>query len=107
MRVQRLVRERGLDWELPGDESGVVAAMDPLLVDCATAAIQGTTLFGDRAGQRVLQLGIAAADQDHSSSRRQRPPHGFDLHAMRRVCRVGISIGLFRPRPASPAARSP
>ncbi len=86
-RVQQLVRVRGLDWELPGDESGVLAPVDPLLVDCAAAAIQGTSLFGDRAGQRVLQLGVVAGADDHSSTRRQRPPHGFDLHATRRVSR--------------------
>ena len=77
------VRDRGLDWELPSDESGVLASVDPLLLDCATAAINGTTLFGDQAGL-VLQLGVVA-DQDHASKRRQRPPHGFDLHATRKV----------------------
>ena len=34
-KVQQIVRDRGLDWELPGDESAVLAAVDPLLVDCA------------------------------------------------------------------------
>ncbi len=94
-KVHQLVRDRGLDWELPGDESGLLASVDPLLLDCATAAIQGTTLFGDHAGQRVLQLGVVAGADDHSSSRRQRPPHSFDLHATRRVS-AGDRAGLER-----------
>ena len=84
-QVLDLVQKLGLDCQLPTDDSGVTASMDPLLLDCATAAMQGTTLFGEQPGQRVLQLGAVAKPQDHSQTRRQRPPHGFDIHATRRV----------------------
>ena len=47
--------------------------------------MQAATLFGKHAGQRVLQLGVVGGEQTQASSRRPRPVHGFDLHAMRRI----------------------
>jgi hypothetical protein len=82
-RVLRLLRRRGIFTE-PADDD----APDPLaetslaLAGITSAAVQGRSALGPRAGARVLQLGrVPGAPWVTSTGTRQAHLDGFDLHA--------------------------
>jgi hypothetical protein len=82
-RVLRLLRRRGVLLDAADDD-----APDPLaetslaLAGITSAAVQGRTALGPRAGARVLQLGrVPGAPWVTSTGTRQAHLDGFDLHA--------------------------
>ena len=81
--TQKVLRKLGRDWELPTDEIQVEMETEPLLADCAAASMQNLSLLSDRAGQRLLRLGTAPTSPPENQ--KQRPAHGFDLHAAVRI----------------------
>jgi hypothetical protein len=82
-RVLRLLRRRGIFPEAADDD-----APDPLaetslaLAGITSAAVQGRSALGPRAGARVLQLGrVPGAPWVITTGTRQAHLDGFDLHA--------------------------
>jgi Putative transposase len=82
-RVLRLLRRRGIFTEAADDD-----APDPLaetslaLAGITSAAVQGRSALGPRAGARVLQLGrVPGAPWVTTTGTRQAHLDGFDLHA--------------------------
>jgi hypothetical protein len=82
-RVLRLLRRRGVCVDVADDD-----APDPLaetslaLAGITSAAVQGRSALGPRAGARVLQLGrVPGAPWVTTTGTRQAHLDGFDLHA--------------------------
>lgn len=92
LRTRKVLGDMGKSWEYDNaaaldSEAVALTEREPLLVDCATASMQGMELFGARAGKHQLLLGADFVDHETkaASSGRPRPPHGFDIHASTRV----------------------
>ncbi len=84
-KTTRLCQKRGVYLGVDADEADSLATEEPLLTELATASMLGTVALGERAGQQLLQLGIAV-DDDHNNTRRDNTPaHGFNLHAGLRI----------------------
>jgi hypothetical protein len=91
-KVTKLLQQRGI--YLDGDATEDRLAQDePLLAACVAGSLQNRQVLGPRAGQRVLALGAwplaerggnAGEQADHGRTR-NKPAHGFDVHAGRRV----------------------
>jgi len=78
-RVMKLLKRRG--FCLAGDNPDELAEREPLLAACYAASIQGFIATGQRAGQRMMQMGVPVAD--HNEQQQNGPAHGFNLFAGR------------------------
>lgn len=81
LRVTRALQRRGLDLLGENDDMDELAEREPLLAACYSASIQGFIATGQRAGQRVMQMGVAVAD--HGDGAPLGSVHGFNLFAGR------------------------
>jgi hypothetical protein len=82
-RVLRLLRRRGVFLDAADDDTPDPLAETSLaLAGITSAAVQGRSALGPRAGARVLQLGrVPGAPWVTTSGARQAHLDGFDLHA--------------------------
>jgi hypothetical protein len=82
-RVLRLLRRRGIVTEAADDDApDPLAATSLALAGITSAAVQGRSALGPRAGERVLQLGrVSGAPWVTTTGSRQAHMEGFDLHA--------------------------
>jgi hypothetical protein len=82
-RVLRLLRRRGIVTEAADDDApDPLAATSLALAGITSAAVQGRSALGPRAGARVLQLGrVPGAPWVTTTGTRQAHLDGFDLHA--------------------------
>ena len=76
-RVVRLLKRLGMS--LAGDDVDEFAEREPLLAACYAASLQGFIATGKRAGQQMMQMGVAVGD--HENSQHATPAHGFNLFA--------------------------
>ncbi len=81
LRVTRALKRRGLDMIGENDDMDELTEREPLLAACYSASIQGFIATGQRAGQRMMQMGVAVAD--HGDDTPAGPTHGFNLFAGR------------------------
>ena len=83
-RVLRLLRRRGVFAEAENDDVPDPLAESSLaLAGIASAAVQGSSALGPRAGARVLQIGrVPGAPWVTSTGTRQAHLDGFDSPAM-------------------------
>jgi Putative transposase len=94
-RVPRLLRRRGIFTEAADDD-----APDPLaetslaLAGITSAAVQGRSALGPRAGARVLQLGrVPGAPWVTTTGARQAPPRdGSSVRASSPLVRAGVAF---------------
>jgi hypothetical protein len=82
-RVLRLLRRRGVFVEADDDDNrGPLAETSLALAGITSAAVQGRSALGSRAGARVLRLGrVPGAPWVTATGSRQAHVEGFDLHA--------------------------
>jgi hypothetical protein len=82
-RVLRLLRRRGVWVDSADDDTpDPLAATSLALAGITSAAVQGRSALGPRAGARVLQLGrVPGAPWVTTTGTRQAHLDGFDLHA--------------------------
>ena len=81
-RVLRLLRRRGVFLEADDDSRDPLAETSLALAGITSAAVQGRSALGPRAGARVLQLGrMPGVPWVSSAGTRQAHLDGFDLHA--------------------------
>jgi hypothetical protein len=81
-RVLRLLRRRGVFAEADDDAPDPRAETSLALAGITSAAVQGRSALGPRAGVRVLQLGrVPGAPWVTTTGARQAHLAGFDLHA--------------------------
>ena len=81
LRVTRSLQRRELCLLGENDDVDELAEREPLLAACYSASIQGFIATGQRAGQRMMQMGVAVAD--HGLGAPKGPAHGFNLFAGR------------------------
>ena len=81
-RILRLLRRRGVLGEPEeGDAPDPLAETSVALAGIASAAVQGRSALGPRAGARVLQIGrVPGIPWITSTGPRQAHLEGFDLH---------------------------
>lgn len=77
--VMKSLLKRGLSLAGEAGDVDELADREPLLAACYAASIQGFIATGQRAGQRVTQMGVPVAD--HGAERLAGPAHGFNLFA--------------------------
>jgi len=82
-RVLRLLRRRGISPAAADDDApDPLVETSPALAGITSAAVQGRSALGPRAGARVLQLGrVPGAPWVTTTGTRQAHLDGFDLHA--------------------------
>ncbi len=79
LRVTRALQRRGVSLIGEAGDIDELAEREPLLAACYSASIQGFIATGQRAGQRMMQMGVAVAD--HGLGAPKGPSHGFNLFA--------------------------
>jgi hypothetical protein len=89
-KTTRLCQKRGVylgaEAGAEADDADSHATEEPLLTELTAASMLGTVALGERAGQQVLELGIAVDDDINENTRRDNTPaHGFNLHAGLRI----------------------
>jgi hypothetical protein len=82
LRVVEMLKARGLAFDAQPEDTDALTTNEPLLAECAAASMQDVVILGPRRGKRVLRL---AGGPNQTEPKTQRPAHGFDVHAARRI----------------------